>query len=410
MGNRLAKILFVLFVLGNVTSANAEEAPDWGAETLSGDWGGARSSLYDEGITVELTHKSDVIANISGGIKQGSVWMANTEAAINMDMGKLAGWDGTSAFVQYHFQHGDQSKGFNGSFVGSFAGVDNIETGTSTGQFFQAWVQKNSADSLSVLAGLYAIDSEFYVTESSGMFIQPPYGMSAEMAQTGKNGPPIFPVGAVAVRVKYTSDDSYLQAALADGVPGDPDNPHGTHIRLDKGDGTLAIVEFGSSTSSEGKSFKKTAVGLWRYSAHATDLLDGNPRPDQGYYFLAERTLYAEQVDPAQGLHGFVRFGTVNKDAYQADWSGSLGLSYQGLFEGRDVDAAGIAVTTSHAASKYRQLNASGSYETVVEISYRAQFQPWLAAQPMVQRIFNPNMDTTFGNVWVAGMRFEVAF
>lgn len=411
VGNRLAKILFVLFALGNVTSANAEVAPDWGADTLSGNWGGARSSFYDKGITVELVHKSDVLANAHGGIKQGSVWMANTEAAINMDLWKLAGWDGTSAFAQYHFQHGNQSKDFNGSYVGSFAGVDNIETGTSAGQFFQAWVQKNSADdSLSVLAGLYAIDSEFYVTETSGLFIQPPYGMSAEMAQTGKNGPPIFPVGALAVRLKYTSSNYYLQVALTDGVPGEPDNPRGTHIRLGNGDGTLSIVEFGYNASAQGKSLNKTALGLWRYSAHATDLVNGEPRPDQGYYFLAEHTLHAEQYDPAQGLSGFVRFGTANKNVYQADWSGSLGLNYQGLFEGRDVDAAGIAVTTSHAGSRYRQLNASGSYETVVEISYRAQFQPWLAAQPMVQRIFNPNMDTTLGQVWVAGMRLEVAF
>lgn len=411
MGNQLAKALIVLVVLGNVTSANAEEALDWKAETLSGDWGGTRSSLYNKGITVEIIHKSDVLTNTSGGIKQGSVWMANTEAAINMDMGRLAGWDAITVFVQYHVQHGNQPKDFNGSYVGSFAGVDNIETGTNTGQFFQAWLQRNSADdSLSALAGLYAIDSEFYVTETSGLFIQPPYGMSAEMAQTGKNGPPVFPVGALAVRMKYTSDIFFLQAALTDGVPGDPNNPRGTHTKLGKGDGMFFIFELGYNSSEEGKSFNKTSLGLWRYSVRASDLVNGDPRLDQGYYFLAERTLRAEQDDPAQGLSGFVRFGKVNKNVYQADWSGSMGLRYQGVFEGRDDDVAGIAVTTSHASSKYRQLNASDASETVVEISYRAQFQPWLAMQPMVQRIFNPNMDTTLGDAWVAGLRLDVAF
>lgn len=411
MGYRLTKALFVLFVLGIVTSTNAEEAPDWDANTLSGDWGGARSSLYNKGITVELTHKSDVLANTSGGVKHGSAWLANTEAAISMDMGKMAGWDATTVFVQYHVQHGNQPKDFNGSYVGSFAGVDNIETGTNTGQFFQAWLQKNSADDrLSVLAGLYAIDSEFYVTETSGLFIQPPYGMSAEMAQTGKNGPPVFPVGALAVRMKYASSDFYLQGALTDGVPGDPGNPHGTHIKLGKGDGTLSIVELGYSSSIEGKSFNKTSLGLWRYSAHAVDLISGDPRLDQGFYLLAERTLHAEQSDTAQGLSGFIRFGTVNKNVYQADWSGSLGLCYQGLFDGRDADVAGIAVTASHASSKYRQLNVSGSSETVVEISYRVQFQPWLAVQPIVQRIFNPNMDMALDDALVAGMRLEATF
>ena len=419
MTKRLVMAVFFGLVVSNSAFAEEEKAPDWNAETLSGGWGGARSSLYDRGIAVELTHKSDMLANTSGGVAHGAVWLANSEIAVNMDLGKLAGWDAATAFIQYHVQHGNKSIN---NYAGSFAGVDNIETSTNAGQFYQAWLQKNSADdSLSVLAGLYAIDSEFYVTDTSGLFLQPPYGMSAEMAQTGRNGPPVFPMGALAVRVKYASSGYYVQGALTDGAPGNLNDPQGTHIRLDQGDGTLAVVELGYNTSEEGKSFNKTAIGLWRYSTRADDLVEvdtlGNPlrRPDQGLYILAERTLRAEQNDPAQGLSGFVRFGTVNKDVYQADWSGSLGLNYQGLFDGRDDDSAGIAVTTSHASSKYRDAqlalgNVSDSSETVVEITYRAQIQPWLSVQPMVQRIFNPNMDAALKDAWIAGVRFEVAF
>ena len=404
-------VLMLMTLFSGASNAAEEESPDWNATTLTGDWGGTRSSLYDKGITVEFTHKSDMLSNTSGGIRRGSVWLANTEAAINMDLGKLADWDATTVFIQYHVQHGDQTKDFNGAYVGSFAGVSNIETGTSTGQFYQAWLQKNSADdSLSVLAGLYAIDSEFYVTDTSGLFLQPPYGMSAEMAQTGQNGPPVFPMGALAARVKYTSSGFYVQGALTDGVPGNLNNPHGTHIRLDKGDGSLAVVELGANTSEEGKSFNKAALGLWRYSARAVDQLTGDPSSDQGFYVLAERTLGAEQDDPAQGLSGFVRFGTVNKDVYQADWSGSLGLRYQGLFDGCDDDTAGIAVTTSHASSKYRQINASDSSETVVEMTYRAQIKPWFALQPTLQYILNPNMDPLLKNAWVMGARVEIGF
>lgn len=410
--NHLAKAVFVGLVVSNIAFAEEEKAPDWNAETLSGGWGGARSSLYDKGVTVELMHKSDMLANASGGVARGAVVLMNSEIAVNMDMGKLAGWDAATALIQYHVQHGNRSIN---DYAGSFAGVDNIETGTSTGQFYQAWLQKNSADdSLSVLAGLYAIDSEFYVTETSGLFLQPPYGMSAEMAQTGRNGPPVFPLGALALRVKYALSDYYVQGALTDGVPGNPNNPHGTHIRLDKGDGSLAVVEVGIDASEEGQFFNKTAVGIWRYSTRAADLATGDPRRDEGFYVLAERTLHAEQADLAQGLSGFVRFGMVNKDAYQADWSGSIGLIYQGLFDGREGDTAGVAVTTSHASGKYRDSqfvlgNATDSSEMVFEVTYRAQLQPWLAVQPTVQRIFNPNMDTALRDAWVVGMRLELA-
>lgn len=416
---RLARLMFAALVVSNV--AAAEDAPDWNLETLSGDWGGSRSALYDKGVTVELAHKSDLLANVSGGVAPGGVWLMNTEAAISLDMDRLAGWEGGSALIQYHVQHGDQPKDFNGAYVGSFAGVSNIETGTSTGQFYQAWLQQNFADdSLSLLGGLYAIDSEFYVTDSSGLFLQPPYGMSAEMAQTGRNGPPVFPMGALALRLKYSNSGFYAQGALTDGVPGNPNDPHGTQIRLDKGDGTLAVAEFGFSPEVADGQYNKTAIGLWRYSATAerdatldptdVDAL-GNPlqHKDMGAYIIAERTLLVESDDPARGLSGFVRFGVVNKDIYQSDWSGSIGLNYQGLFDGRADDAAGIAVTTSHASDWYRAL-AAESFETVVEITYRAQLQPWLAVQPTVQRIFNPGMNAALPDAWVIGARLEAAF
>lgn len=404
----MAAVLFA-----GAAQAEEEVCPDWTESALSGDWGGARSGLCDKGVTIELTHKSDVLANTSGGVARGAVVLMNSEAAATLDLEKLAGWDGASAYFQYHVQHGNKSIN---AYSGSFAGITNIETGTSTGQFFQAWVQKNSDDdSISLLAGLYAIDSEFYVTDVSGLFLQPPYGMAAEMAQTGRNGPPVFPMGALGLRLKYTGDGYYAQAAITDGVPGNPNNPHGTQIRLDRGDGSLSVAEFGYTPETEEGQYNKTALGLWRYTARAADLVDvdalGNPvqRIDQGFYVLAERTLMAEADNSAQGLSGFARLGFVNKDVYQADWSGSVGLNYQGLFDGRDDDAAGIAVTTSHASGKYRLLTGAGSSETIVELTYRAQVNGWFAVQPTLQYIRNPNMDPALKDSWVVGARLEVA-
>lgn len=440
MANQLIKLMFVGLVLSNLAFADTDDAPDWGKETLSGDWGGVRSSLQNKGITVGLTHKSDVMANTSGGIKRGATWMGHTEARIKMNLEKFLGWDTTTAYIHYHSQLGSK---FNRDYVGSFIGVDNIEAGTNTAQFSHAWLQKSfSGDSLSVLTGLYSMDSEFYVTDTSSVFIQPTYGMANDMAQSGQNGPPIFPIGALAVRMKYTtpSKSFYLQGALMDGVPGDPNNPHGTHIQLNKGEGALSVVEFGytpqeneppfeaappgemiepeQKVHEEHESFNKTAIGFWRYSARFDDLdpaaVDafGNPlrHVSQGAYFLAERTLLVEKDHSSQGLSGFVRFGTASKDIHQSDWTGSLGLRYHGLISGRDADIAGVAVTVSHVSEKYRLLNHAENSQTDVEATYRAQLDPWLALQPTLQYVSNPNMDATLGNAWVIGARLEVGF
>lgn len=396
----------------SLLTLQSQAAQDCGflEDSLSGAGPGLRAEWCQQGIATEFTHKSDLLANLSGGVDHSSAWLMNTEAAVSLDLDQLAGWSGSSVFIQFHAQHGDLSIN---DHTGSYAGISNIETGTRTAQFFQAWMEHVFAgDSLALLGGLYAVDSEFYVTETSGLFLQPPYGMSTELGQTGRNGPPIFPTGALGLRLRYGSGDYQAQFALTDGVPGDPADAHGTHIKLDRGDGTFAIAEFARLTQQDAG---KTAIGLWRHSASGDDLTEVDAqsrplqRPDRGAYFLAERTLHAEPGETGQGLSGFVRIGFANGDIYQSDWSGSVGLNYLGLIDGRQDDQAGIAISTSHASPKYRQLNASDSHETVLELTYRAQWQPWLALQPDVLYVINPGMDPVLKNAWVAGVRIEIS-
>lgn len=410
-------VVALAMAIGCVGSVAAEEdkGPDWNAETLTGDWGGVRSNLYREGIELGFTHKSDVLTNLSGGLKRGTAWMGNTEASVKMNLEMLLGWEATSAYIQYHSQLGSK---FNRDYVDSFVIVDNIEA-NNTAQFFQAWIQKGFyEDSLSVLFGLYAIDSEFYVNDTSSVFTQTPYGMANDLGQSGMNAPPIFPVGALGLRVKYTTPgkDFYAQYALTDGVPGDPNNPRGTHIQLNKGDGTLSILELGltpqSGQAEESEYFNKTAIGFWRYSTKFSDLDPLNPilHPSQGAYFLAERTLMNEKDHPDQGLSGFVRYGVASKDIHQSDWTGSLGLRYHGLIDGRDDDISAIGVTVSHASATFQRLNNSLSSETSIEATYRMQVKPWLALQPTVQYVLHPNMNPVRQNVWIMGARVEVNF
>lgn len=426
-------LLGVLMFCGLTNAAWAKEsgAPDWNAETVTGDWGGVRQELYDAGVDIGLLHKSDVLSNVSGGLRRGTAWLGHTAASVSLDMEKLLGWDAATAYFNYHSNLGSK---FNSHYVGSFMGVDNIEVATNTGQFYHAWIQKGFfKDSLSVLAGLYPIDSEFYVTDASDVFLHPTYGMANDLAQTGRNGPPVFPMGALGVRVKYTSPGKnvYVQGALTDGVPGDPDNGHGTRIKLRHGDGTLFIAELGYTPQEEtvssqpadtvakpeeSESFNKTAIGFWRYTKRFDDLsmldANGNPvrRRSHGAYVLAERMLYAEQGSSSQGLAGFVRFGTAPEHIHQADWTASVGLRYRGLFSGRDKDVAGVAVTVNHASGNYCSLTNAASNETDVEVTYRAQITPWLALQPTLQYIVRPGMDSTLKNAAVIGLGTVLAF
>lgn len=404
-----------------VTQAQADEEeaiPEWGTDTLTGDWGGLRTDLYKKGLAIGATHKSDWLANVSGGIENGSAWMGHTEFRLDMDLEKLFGWSSTTAFVLYH---GDLGSKFNSHYVGGIVGVDNIEVAKNTAQFYDAWIQKNLfQDRLSVLFGLYHVDSEFYVTDTSALFLQPPYGMANELALTGQAGPPIFPLGALSVRLKAYSPgmDFYVQAAVSDGVPGDPGNPRHTQISLADGDGTFSIVELGyqpqtipehaDDASEPEERFNKTAIGFWRYSSRF-DAIDGTGRHNShGGYFLAERTLWTESAKSGEGLSGFVRAGFTNDEVNPLDWSASLGLRYRGPFAGRSDDIAGVAVTVNHGGNPFRAAGNLENQETDIELTYRAQVKPWLAIQPNMQIVLDPGLDPAIDNAWILGTRIEV--
>src|SRR3972149_3701983 len=190
----------------------AAEGPDWNADTLTGDWGGVRTKLSERGVALEVVLKADILSNVSGGIKRGTKYMDNWDVKLLADADKLWGWNNTTAFLQLISNHGGK---LNGTHVGSFMGVDNIEVNTNTTKLFHAWLERSYFDGkFSLLAGLYPVDSQFYVTDATGIFLHPTGGMAAEVAQTGVNGPSIFPTSSFGIRAAWQPTAKYyFQAA-----------------------------------------------------------------------------------------------------------------------------------------------------------------------------------------------------
>jgi porin len=147
------------------TAGVAAEAPAWPESTLSGDWGGARQRLFDAGVQVDLAYTADYLRNHSGGLQRGGAYMGNLNLAVQLDGEKLIGWQGGSAYLALISNSGGR---FNLNKVGSFMGVDNLEAPVNRSGVFEAWLQQSFLDDrASLRAGLYPIDSEFYVTDSS---------------------------------------------------------------------------------------------------------------------------------------------------------------------------------------------------------------------------------------------------
>ena len=316
----LASTLYCIVCLTATAPAQAQAGPTATAE----------QEEKAPATTFSAVYKLDLLSTRGGGDSDAG-GMGNLDLMLRADLDQALGWQNTIAYLHVLADHGAK---INGNHTGSLMGISNIEVPTDTAKLFHAWLQRSYLDDrLSLLAGLYPIDSEFSVMESAGLFLHPAYGPPADLSLT--RGPSIFNTSAFGVRVRWNGveRDRYAMAALLDGIPGDPAKPHGTHIRFDAGDGAFAIAEVGftpperghvmeptdpSSPRTQGEdirlhekyeSFGKYALGLWGYSERVDDLVDrvgGNPvqRRSRGAYLLAEKTLYRMPGSPVRHLAG----------------------------------------------------------------------------------------------------------
>ena len=360
----------------------------------------------------EGIYKLDLLSLVSGGLQRGGLPLGHLDLKLKADLDRAWGWSGTSAFFNLIHDHGEK---FNHDRVGSLTGVSNIEVAVDTERLLQAWIQKEWLDGkYALLAGLYPIDSEFQVVETAGLFVQPPYGTTGDLALTW--GPSVFNSSSFGLRAKWVSDDRaiYAQAALLDGIPGDPAQPTGTHIIFAKDDGTMGVVEMG--WRPEGSRY---AVGFWGYSARVDDLVDvdsqQNPvqRPSQGAYVLAESTLW--KGHSGRSLAGFVRYAINDGDSTALRSIVNTGIVVNNPFSGHGGDALGLAYTHAALSDKYRAFQDSAgrptsAYESAWELTYRVKLGESFAVQPLVQWHQYPGGGRAVSGATVVGVRMELSF
>lgn len=240
-----------------------------------------------------------------------------------------------------------------------------------------------------MLAGLYDVTSEFDVIRSSSeLFVNSSFGTGAEFAESGGGGLSTFPNTSLAVRGQaILSDAVAIRAVVADGVPGDPDDP-GTAVILRKQNGVYIGTELAlynkrvrrkrDARKITGKRplrlvfqrvgraapveyLGKYAVGLWGSTRNQEDLsaLDSSGKPRTrdatwGVYGLAEQFVYHEKEDREQGLTLFARVGWADPRVHRISQYVGGGMVYQGLIPGRGADLVGVGVAAAINGRNYK--------------------------------------------------------
>lgn len=351
-------------------------------------------------ILLQVTYTGEVMGNAAGGLRRGARYLDNLDIVFEADMEKLVGWPGAQVHVYGLYNNGKSIS----DLAGDTQAVSNIETGTRALRLYEAWVDQKIGDTLSIKAGLYDLNSEFDALDAAGLFVSSPHGIGTDFAQSGRNGPSIFPSTSLAARLQWAPAEGWaMRAAVLDGVPGDPDHPGRTAIRLGNGDGALLVGELEAPLGGG-----KLLLGYWHYTARF-DLNDGTEtgQGNRGTYFRGEFPL----IDRAgRKLDAFFRLGKAAGRFNMFDAFASGGLKFSGWVPGRDEDEAGIALAAAFTSDSYRAATGAGSSEVAIEATYRAPLTPWLSLQPSVHYIRNPSADPDIADALVLGLRAEATF
>lgn len=391
-----------------------------------GSWQLDRHEIEESGVQPVLILTVDYAKPVAGGSDHEPAAMGNADFVVDIDAEKSLGWRGAEFFLYVlgnHYHTSGQGE-FLTDKIGNAQVTSNIEAPSAV-KIYEFWYDQTflsaeSGQSWSIRTGLYDLNSEFDVIESAAGLVNSSFGIGADFSQSGENGPSIFPVTSLALRLLYRSDGgAYAQIALLDGVPGDPGNERGTHVKLGGGDGVLQVVEAGWVRElAEAQRYRKIAIGLWRYNPEQAEIVTNDDEAvqtshSQGYYLIGEYQLLQESSDPAQGLAVFLRYGRADGNINPIKSYSGVGASYVGLVDGRDADqlSMGIAIASfggEFADAELAMGNEIESREWIYEISYRLQLAPWFALQPDLQRVRNPVAGN--GDVTVALLRAEVVF
>jgi len=359
---------------------------------LLGDWGGAKPTMEEKGLTLEIVYTGETVRNFDPGLVTGtkeSVYHDYLDMAMTFDTEAAGLWSGGTLFVHGIRNHGGDP---TGNVIGDLQTASNIEAPNQT-ILHEAWYEQQFADgTFSILVGLHDLNSEFYVSEYAGLYLNSSFGIGPEVSANVPAS--LYPQAGLAARIRYApSDNAYISAAVYDGDP--------STRKLSKLEGRMEIAEIGFTYADKGMP-GSLKVGGWRHTADFISPIDGNPyTSNNGFYLVAEQQ-FAEWDDGGFGM--FLQIGTTPKNRNVVPAYRGIGMNFSGLLSGFENEF-GVALAMADTQFTPGVITT----ERVLEATYNIVLIDGISLHPSYQHIKNPGGIPSTKTMRVGLLRFEAA-
>ncbi len=381
------------------------------------DPGILRAKLAALGIVPGLIYTGEEFGNPAGGYRQGAVYNGLLTAGLDVDFGKLLGWDGLKFHALTYESHGANGTNLYTRDLNFYSSINAYDSF----RLSEVWLQESFfGNKVNLRVGQQEVDAEFATTIGGALFIHSNFGALPTLTLNVPT--PTYPEAAPAARLRLNSPHGhfYFQAGVYAGNAnadrdGDPKpgfragtayNDDGLRFPISGNQGMLSLYEAGYL-----RNYRKDDPGLpgayrvggFYHSGDFSDafLLAADPfltlppvdvRPrvhhgDGGFYAVGEQVLYRpndpkggnEDVatsaaapignaeDSPLGLNGvtppagaelrvFGRLGVGQGDRSLTDFYVEAGLNYRAPLPGRDQDLLGAGFTYTSLSEAARRL------------------------------------------------------
>ena len=364
----------------------------------------ASAHAADADLGVAATQVSEGWVVARGGARTGSVYLDHQHVELDVADAHFAGSQSLGA----HLGIAGGNGGCATCLSGDAQGVSNIE-GIGSWRLYELWLDWIPGGDTGWRAGLYDLNSEFDSIETVGLFINSSHGVGPTLGLSGLNGPSIFPVTALALRVQQARDGHWWQIAALDAVPGTPEDPDHPALHLGGSDGALLVAEAGRG----GADTVRYGLGAWQYTGAFAPLdaaaPDARGRDNRGAYAFIELP-----GSEARRLAAFARLGLAASRYNTADRFVAAGIVLSRILPARPDDQAGLAVAIMHQGRAARRAARAADtpipiLEANVELTYRAALGQWLAVQPTLQYVRHPGASSAYRDALVLALRLELS-
>jgi porin len=393
--------------------------------TMTGDWGGLRTILSEEGFNFRASYIGEYAYSFSGGKRIGGDYAQQFAVGMDVDMGKVAGLTGGTFHVSLNVREGRSTTADD---IGNKIAVQEIYGDGENARLAELSYQQTLFNNvLDMKAGFIVMGDDFGRTGILCDFENDAF-CAHPVSLPSNSGWSDYPAGKWGGRVRVNlPDDFYAETAVIDVNPTYADHDNGFKLSLNGSTGVLVPVEFGKTVKLGPAAVPgHYKIGAYYDSSTAPDVT--NPHLSYsgryGVYFLADQMVWSFEPGTDRGLIAVANFTLSDKRTSPLPTYFTLALVAQGPLAVRPHDYIAIGYVRDPVNSRViNQQNALlvaqgvlnpelEQGENIVELAYGLQATPWMQIHPNVQYIGNPGA-FSFKHVpdaWVFGTHVGLTF